>query len=65
MAKRGTKIVTWECDKPGCSTRNTRETELDIVIYDDICDFCHKSIHEPLTIDLAIREQKKKGKSKQ
>lgn len=66
MAKKSTKIITWQCDKIGCETRNTREIDLDIVIYDDLCDFCHKAIHEPITIDLAIIEHnKKKGKSKQ
>lgn len=56
------KIVTWVCDK--CNTRNTRETELDGVINDDVCDFCHKNIHEPLVIALAIKPTEKKKRKK-
>lgn len=62
MARKPTKIVTWECDKDACGFRNAREIPLEFVIYDDICDKCHKKVHEPLTIDLAIRDNKKKTK---
>lgn len=64
MAKaRSSKIVTWVCDKEECNTRNTREILADSVIFDDVCDFCHKRIHEPLTIDLTTLDHKKKGKT--
>ena len=49
------KIVTWLCDKAGCNTRNTREIELDKIIFEDTCDFCHKDIHEPITIILVLK----------
>lgn len=60
MAKKVTRIVTWVCDKPRCSTRNTREINYNDVINDDICDFCHCAIHEPNTVELAIRNTKKR-----
>ena len=60
MARKNvTKIITWVCDKIKCNTRNTREIQYDFVINDDVCDFCHCSIHEPLTIELAVRNKKK------
>jgi len=60
MGRKVTRIITWLCDKPKCNTRNTREISIDGVINDDICDFCHCAIHEPITVELAIRNPKKR-----
>ncbi len=50
-----TRIVTWTCDKEDCGRRNTREIKIDFVLNDDSCDYCERSIHEPILIDLAYR----------
>lgn len=50
--KHITKQVYWICDKKNCNTGNNREIERDTVLNDDVCDYCHGRIHEPLTIDL-------------
>lgn len=50
--KRKIRHVYWICDKKGCNTGNTRTIPGDIVLNDDVCDYCHYSIHEPLLIDL-------------
>lgn len=46
------KVVYWVCDKEGCNTGNTREILQSDVINDDVCDYCHERIHEPVTIDI-------------
>lgn len=55
MSKKVTRVITWMCDKESCNTRNTREIMYDDVLNDDVCDFCHCYIHEPITVELAIR----------
>jgi hypothetical protein len=50
--KRHIKQIYWICDKKGCNTGNTRTLEANIVLNDDVCDYCHHRIHEPLLIDL-------------
>jgi hypothetical protein len=44
--------VYWTCDKKGCNISNNRELRQYETINDDICDYCHCRIHEPLLIDL-------------
>lgn len=50
--KKTYKQVYWICDKKDCNTGNNRTIEKYDVINDDICDYCHMRIHEPLTIKL-------------
>ncbi len=47
--KRKAKIVkiSWDCDDKKCKTVNFREVPENIVLNDDVCDYCHKRIHEP------------------
>lgn len=47
--KKRKKVVkiSWKCDAKGCNTVNIREVAENIVLNDDICDYCHKRIHEP------------------
>lgn len=47
-----TKTITWVCDKKPCKTVNTRQVPDDIVLNDDVCDYCHLSIHEPILIQI-------------
>lgn len=48
--KESVKNIYWVCDK--CDTGNKREIPTGSVLNDDVCDYCHKRIHEPLTLDL-------------
>lgn len=48
---RSIRYIYWICDKEGCNTGNTREIPKGIVLNDDVCDYCHRSIHEPILID--------------
>lgn len=50
--KKRTRQIYWLCDKKGCRTGNIRDIPSDNVLNDDVCDYCHKRIHEPLLIDL-------------
>lgn len=50
--KKHQKQVYWICDKKGCGTGNNRTLETNIVLNDDVCDYCHRRIHEPLLIEL-------------
>lgn len=50
--KRKMRHVYWICDKKGCKTGNNREIPVDFVLNDDICDYCHYRIHEPVLIEL-------------
>lgn len=50
--KRRVRNIYWVCDKKGCSTCNNRVVPTDIVLNDDVCDYCHRSIHEPVLIEL-------------
>lgn len=56
------RIVLWVCDKTDCQTPNTREIPMNTVIYDDICDFCHRQIHEPLTSDIENKGKNERKK---
>lgn len=49
--KRKTRIVYWVCDKKECKTTNLREIAINKTIYDDICDYCHRAVHEPILIE--------------
>jgi len=42
-------LVIWQCDKRDCQELNRRWIECDCVIFDDVCEFCNRRIHEPLT----------------
>lgn len=55
--KKRTKKVYWVCDKRDCNTGNTRYIPVNSVLNDDICDFCHRRIHEPVLIDLKDDEK--------
>lgn len=48
-----TKNITWVCDKKSCKTVNTRQVPEGIVLNDDVCDYCHCRIHEPILIQLS------------
>ena len=50
--KKRNRSIYWICDKKGCKTGNNREIPLDRVLNDDVCDYCHRAIHEPILIDL-------------
>lgn len=50
--KKKTRHVYWVCDKKGCKVGNNRELEPNVVLNDDVCDYCHARIHEPVLIDL-------------
>ena len=56
------RTVIWVCDKTDCATANTREILEGYVIYDDICDFCHRRIHEPLTSDIETKNKNERKK---
>ena len=45
--KRTSRTVSWECDKEDCLTINERIVPKNTVLNDDVCDYCHMSIHEP------------------
>jgi aspartate carbamoyltransferase regulatory subunit len=46
--KKSSRVVSWECDKKDCSTINERVVPKTFVLNDDVCDYCHRSIHEPI-----------------
>ena len=48
--RKAVKPIYWVCDK--CDTGNRREIPISSVLNDDVCDYCHKRIHEPLTLNL-------------
>lgn len=50
--KRRIREVYWICDKKNCNTSNRRTVSDSDMLYDDICDYCHHRIHEPLLIDI-------------
>lgn len=50
--RRRIREIYWLCDKKGCNTGNRRSLLDDIVLNDDVCDYCHNRIHEPVLIDL-------------
>jgi hypothetical protein len=50
-ANKRVRAIFWVCDKRDCKTTNSREIPSNIVLNDDVCDFCHKRIHEPILID--------------
>lgn len=50
--KKHHREVYWVCDKKGCGTGNNRTISRSDVLNDDVCDYCHHSIHEPLLIEL-------------
>lgn len=60
LGRKKLKRVIWMCDKEDCSAGNTREIVIGSVIYDDICDFCHRRIHEPLTSEIDPKKDTKK-----
>lgn len=45
------RSIFWVCDKKECGTVNSRDIPINIVLNDDVCDYCHKRIHEPILID--------------
>jgi hypothetical protein len=53
------KLVIWMCDKPNCEQVNRRETKS--IINDDICDRCHRAIHEPIVESAEIKKKKTNG----
>lgn len=45
--------VRWHCDKKGiCEAINIRTIRLGSIINDDVCDYCNRNIHEPITIEI-------------
>ena len=54
--RRTHKFVIWVCDKDNCGSSNTRQIKVRDVINDDICDYCTKAIHEPVTEEVNINE---------
>lgn len=52
--KKRLKRVLWMCDKVDCNSGNIREIPVDSVINDDICDYCRKYIHEPLSEPIIV-----------
>lgn len=42
-------LVLWQCDKKDCEQFNRRWVEIDLIIYDDVCEICGRRIHEPIT----------------
>jgi hypothetical protein len=50
--KKRVRNIYWVCDKKDCATCNNRVIPADIVLNDDVCDYCHCRIHEPILIEL-------------
>jgi len=46
---KGMIMVIWQCDKKDCHELNRRWIDIDRIINDDVCEFCNRRIHEPLT----------------
>jgi hypothetical protein len=40
--------VSWKCDKLDCLKVNYRKLEVGFIIFDDKCEYCRKTIHEPI-----------------
>jgi hypothetical protein len=55
--KRHLRHVYWICDKKGCKTTNNRQVTDDNHVNDDVCDYCHNRIHEPVLIELNNDQQ--------
>lgn len=53
--KRGLREVYWICES--CKTGNRRTIDANIVLNDDVCDYCHRRVHEPVLIDLKNDKQ--------
>jgi hypothetical protein len=47
---KGMVMLIWQCDKEDCQEMNRRWIEIDQgTIFDDVCEYCNRRIHEPLT----------------
>lgn len=62
--KKITKVITWSCED-GCGNTNTRRILSHKVVNDDVCDFCGKSYHEPVTTTLVSNLVRKKKRDKE
>lgn len=52
IKKKRIRSIYWVCDKKDCKTGNNRQIDAGFVLNDDVCDYCHRAIHEPILIDL-------------
>lgn len=52
------KVVLWTCDKQDCGKLNRRLIPIGAKIFDDVCDYCGERIHEPLTDEIDLGENK-------
>jgi hypothetical protein len=56
--RKRVREVYWTCDKKrDCSATNHRTIEIGDVLNDDVCDYCHRRIHEPILIELNNDQQ--------
>ncbi len=56
--KRRVREVYWVCaKKKTCSATNHRIIAADVVLNDDVCDYCHRRVHEPILIELNNEQQ--------
>lgn len=53
------KIIIWICDKSKCRHVNRREIQRYQIINDDICDGCHKAVHEPIVEEITKTKKEK------
>jgi hypothetical protein len=60
--KKPRRYVAWVCDKSDCGASNTREVQIGYVLIDDVCDYCHRRIHEPVTEDVKNWDTPNSGK---
>jgi hypothetical protein len=58
------KLVIWTCDKASCEQVNRREIKSNFIINDDVCDRCHKPIHEPLVSEIIIDKKNEQRRKK-
>lgn len=47
--EKQSKVITWDC-QDGCGTTNTRKIAATFIVNDDVCDYCGKTYHEPVTL---------------
>lgn len=50
--KKKVRQICWICDKSDCKVVNNREIPVGFVLNDDVCDYCHRRVHEPILIEL-------------
>lgn len=58
MTYKPEKVILWTCDKISCGRLNRRVIPADAKLFDDVCEFCGKRIHEPLTDTINLDEKK-------